>query len=74
MLALEGLHFQLQTLAHPRQQTLDGFHAGQNLTALDPADRRLVGARPQGEAALADAVTLPTAPDQLRGIHRAYYV
>ena len=55
----ERHRFQLQRLTHRGKQAFDRLDGGRDLAALDAADRSLVGARTQGQAALAQA-TLPS--------------
>lgn len=62
--------FQLQRLAHRGKQTLDRLDGGRDLAALYAADRCLIGARAQRQAALAKAMLSPRLSDQLRCLYR----
>jgi hypothetical protein len=62
-----------EPLTHCRKQSLDSLYRRRDLTSLDPADRRLIGACPQGQDALADAMALPGLSDDFAGMHFQYY-
>lgn len=56
VVVFERRRFQPQRLAHRGKQPLDRLDGGRNLATLDAADRALVGARTQRQAALTQAM------------------
>lgn len=74
MVPFERRRFQLQRLTHSGKQALDRLNSGCDLATLDTADRSLVGARTQRQAALTQA-TLPSHLSyQFRCLYRLNYV
>jgi hypothetical protein len=69
VLALERLGPDGQALAHRRQQARDGFGRWGCVSSLDPADRRLVCARPQGQSSLAEAVPFAYFSNEFTSFH-----
>ncbi len=69
MVPFERHRLQLQRLPHCGKQALDRLDSGRDLTALDAADRSLVGARTQRQATLAQA----TLPSHLSYQFRCFY-
>ena len=69
---LEWLGLGLESLAHRRQETLEGFDGGGGLPPLYTAYRCLVGSGAQRKAALTEAAPFPRPPDELTGFHEEF--